>query len=36
MLRFPYPEVPDVVYLEQFNSALYVDDPVERDLRREQ
>jgi transcriptional regulator with XRE-family HTH domain len=29
MLRFPYPDVPDVVYLEQFNSALYVDDPVE-------
>jgi hypothetical protein len=26
-LRFPEPDLPDVVYLEQLNSALYVDQP---------
>jgi transcriptional regulator with XRE-family HTH domain len=27
ILRFPEPELPDVVYLEQLNSALYLDQP---------
>jgi transcriptional regulator with XRE-family HTH domain len=27
ILRFPEPDVPDVVYLEQLNSALYLDQP---------
>ncbi len=27
ILRFPGPDVPDVVYLEQLNSALYLDQP---------
>ncbi len=27
ILRFPEPDLPDVVYLEQLNSALYLDDP---------
>jgi transcriptional regulator with XRE-family HTH domain len=27
ILRFPEPDLPDVVYLEQLNSALYVDQP---------
>ncbi|WP_069813165.1 helix-turn-helix domain-containing protein [Streptomyces sp. TP-A0874] len=29
MLRFPEPDLPDVVYLEQLTSALYVDKPEE-------
>ena len=27
ILRFPEPDLPDVVYLEQLNSALYLDQP---------
>jgi transcriptional regulator with XRE-family HTH domain len=27
ILRFPEPDLPDVVYLEQLNSALYLDEP---------
>jgi transcriptional regulator with XRE-family HTH domain len=27
ILRFPEPDLPDVVYLEQLNSALYIDQP---------
>jgi len=27
ILRFPQPDVPDLVYLEQLSSALYLDDP---------
>ncbi len=27
ILRFPEPDLPDLVYLEQLNSALYLDDP---------
>jgi len=26
-LRFPEPDLPDVAYLEQLNSALYLDQP---------
>jgi hypothetical protein len=29
ILRFPEPDLPDVVYLEQLHSALFVDDPDE-------
>jgi transcriptional regulator with XRE-family HTH domain len=29
ILRFPQPDLPDVVYLEQLNSALYLDKPEE-------
>jgi len=29
ILRFPEPDLPDVVYLEQLHSALYVDEPYE-------
>jgi transcriptional regulator with XRE-family HTH domain len=29
ILRFPEPDLPDVVYLEQLNSALYFDQPVD-------
>lgn len=29
LLRFPQPELPDVVYLEQLTSALYLDKPLE-------
>jgi Domain of unknown function (DUF5753) len=29
ILRFPEPDVPDTVYLEQLNSALYLDDPAD-------
>ncbi|MEV0583438.1 helix-turn-helix transcriptional regulator [Nonomuraea sp. NPDC050310] len=29
LLRFPQPELPDVVYMEQLTSALYLDKPVE-------
>ncbi|HEY7264467.1 MAG TPA: helix-turn-helix transcriptional regulator [Trebonia sp.] len=29
ILRFPEPDLPDVVYLEQLNSALYLDQPVD-------
>ncbi|MFJ4782146.1 helix-turn-helix domain-containing protein [Streptomyces sp. NPDC088794] len=31
ILRFPVPDLPDVVYLEQLSSALYVDKPEEVD-----
>lgn len=31
MLRFPVPDLPDVVYLEQLTSALYLDKPDEVD-----
>src|SRR6266699_864971 len=27
ILRFPEPDLPDVVYLEQLNSAVYLDQP---------
>jgi len=27
ILRFPEPDLPDLVYLEQLNSAVYLDDP---------
>jgi hypothetical protein len=27
ILRFPEPDLPDVVYLEQLNSAIYLDQP---------
>jgi len=27
ILRFPEPDLPDLVYLEQLNSALYLDQP---------
>jgi transcriptional regulator with XRE-family HTH domain len=29
MLRFPEPDLPDLVYLEQLNSALYLDQPAD-------
>jgi transcriptional regulator with XRE-family HTH domain len=29
ILRFPEPDVPDMVYLEQLSSALYLDDPAD-------
>jgi transcriptional regulator with XRE-family HTH domain len=29
ILRFPEPDLPDLVYLEQLNSAVYLDDPEE-------
>ena len=31
ILRFPVPDLPDIVYLEQLSSALYVDKPEEVD-----
>jgi len=29
ILRFPEPDLPDLVYLEQLNSALYLDQPAD-------
>jgi hypothetical protein len=31
VLRFPVPDLPDIVYLEQLTSALYLDKPEEVD-----
>ncbi|MQA87986.1 MAG: helix-turn-helix domain-containing protein [Streptosporangiales bacterium] len=34
ILRFPEPDLPDIVYLEQLNSALYLDKPEDADHYR--